>query len=74
MKYRDYLEIAFRWYVFFFMSNYGLGKILGGQFYRQGQIPAEVAKTPIIDVSSYELAWVLWDILSVIFYSLESHN
>jgi len=58
MKYQDYLEIAFRWYVFLFITFYGLGKILGGQFYRQGQIPTEIAATPIVDVSSFDLAWV----------------
>ncbi len=58
MKYREYLEIAFRWYVFIFISLYGLGKIIGGQFYRKGMIPSEVALTPISDVSSFDLAWV----------------
>ncbi|MBC8756331.1 hypothetical protein H2O64_16775 [Kordia sp. YSTF-M3] len=58
MKYRDFLEIAFRWYLFLFISIYGLGKIMGGQFYRKGFIPQDVATTPIVDVSSFELAWV----------------
>ena len=58
MKYRDYIEIAFRWYVFLFISFYGLGKIMGGQFYRKNAIPEEVAATAIADVSSFELAWV----------------
>ncbi|WP_298421636.1 hypothetical protein [uncultured Kordia sp.] len=58
MRYRDYLEISFRWYVFLFISLYGFGKIMGGQFYRKGMIPAEVAATPIVDVSSFDLAWV----------------
>jgi hypothetical protein len=50
-------ELAARWYVFLFLNVYGIGKIAGGQFYRPGRIPAEVAATPLAQVGPFELAW-----------------
>ena len=51
------LELACRWYVFLFLNFYGLGKILGGQFYRRGQLPEVVARTTIGEATAYDLAW-----------------
>lgn len=51
------IELAARWYVFVFLNVYGWGKIAGGQFYRQGQLPQDVANTPLGDVAGFELAW-----------------
>lgn len=51
------LEIACRWYVFIFLNLYGLGKISGGQFYRRGQLPEEVANTTLAQANAFEIAW-----------------
>jgi hypothetical protein len=51
------VEIAARWYVFVFLNVYGLGKILGGQFYRRGRLPEEVANTLLGDAAGFDLAW-----------------
>ena len=51
------IELAARWYVFIFLSIYGVGKIAGGQFYRQGRLPEDVANTLLGDVAAFELAW-----------------
>ncbi len=50
-------EIASRWYVFVFLNLYGSGKIAGGQFYRRGALPPEVAQTTLEQATAYELAW-----------------
>jgi len=50
-------EIVCRWYVFIFLNFYGIGKIMGGQFYRKGNLPPDVAATTIEQASAYELAW-----------------
>jgi len=43
--------------VFWFLNVYGLGKILGGQFYRRGRLPEDVAKTLLGDANAFDLAW-----------------
>ena len=43
--------------ILFLNSFYGLGKILGGQFYTLTRIPDEIAKMPIGQVPDFELAW-----------------
>jgi len=50
-------EKVCRLYVFFFLNFYGIGKILGGQFYRKGEWPQDVAIKTIEQASAYELAW-----------------
>lgn len=50
-------EMVCRWYVFIFLNFYGFGKIMGGQFYRRGQLPQEIANTTIEQASAYDLAW-----------------
>lgn len=54
------LETAARWYVFAMMMVYGLGKILGWQFYHRGHLPAEVAGKQVADLSAFELAWTFF--------------
>lgn len=53
----EILELVFRCYVFVFMSLYGLGKIMGGQFYTPERIPENIASIPLGKVESFELAW-----------------
>lgn len=54
------LELTCRWFVFVKIWAYGLGKIVGGQFHRAGQLPIDVAQTPIADVGSFDLAWTFF--------------
>lgn len=51
------IELAARWYVFWFLNVYGLGKISGGQFYRRGRLPEGVAKTLLGEANAFDLAW-----------------
>jgi hypothetical protein len=51
------MELAARWYVFVFLNIYGIGKIFGGQFYRHGRLPPDVAQTALGDAGPFELAW-----------------
>jgi len=55
--YKEILEITCRLYVFFFLTAYGLGKFVGGQFYTTDRIPDEIAQMPIGLVPDFELAW-----------------
>ena len=50
-------ELVSRWYVFIFLNIYGLGKIMGGQFYRRGELPEEIALLPIGQASGFDIAW-----------------
>ncbi|HEU0006817.1 MAG TPA: hypothetical protein VFS12_12575 [Terriglobia bacterium] len=43
--------------MFWFLNVYGLGKIAGGQFYRRGRLPEDVAKTLLGEVNAFDLAW-----------------
>lgn len=54
---RTVLELAARWYVFIFLNIYGLAKVAGGQFYRRGRLPDEVANTLLGNAGAFELAW-----------------
>lgn len=54
---RKIVETAARWYVFFFLNVYGLGKIVGGQFYRPGRMPPEVAASTLGEATAFDLAW-----------------
>lgn len=57
-KYKETIEIVCRLYVFFFLTAYGLGKVIGAQFYSPGLIPSEIEIMPIGMVPDFELAWV----------------
>lgn len=54
------VEWALRINVFFKLFVYGAGKILGGQFYRKGDIPEAIASIPLGEVGSYNLAWTFF--------------
>jgi hypothetical protein len=54
---RNVVEAAARWYVFIFLNIYGIGKIMGGQFYRRGHLPPDVAGTLLGEAGPFELAW-----------------
>ena len=54
-----YLELAARVYACTMLATYGLGKLMGGQFY-QGSIPDPVAQTPLAEVGSFDLAWTFF--------------
>ena len=51
------IELGARWYVFIFLNIYGIGKIVGGQFYRRGHLPPEIAQLTLASVGPFELAW-----------------
>ncbi len=51
------IELGARWYVFGFLNLYGIGKIIGGQFYRRGHLPPDVAQTLLGEAGPFELAW-----------------
>jgi hypothetical protein len=53
----EVLELAARWYVFLFLNVYGVGTIAGGQFYRRGRLPEEVAGTLLGQADAFDLAW-----------------
>jgi len=53
----SYYELAARIHVFILLNLYGIGKIAGGQFYRKGKLPAEIADLPLAEVGAYDLAW-----------------
>ena len=56
-KYIPVLEISSRIYVAFILCAYGLGKIVGGQFHRRGELPEEVAVQTLANANGYDLAW-----------------
>lgn len=51
------LDRACRYYVCFFLLVYGLGKMLGGQFYRRGELPADIAALTLGEAEAFPLAW-----------------
>lgn len=56
--FKEILEITCRLYVFFFLTAYGLGKVIGAQFYTASSMPDGLALMPIGQVSDFDLAWV----------------
>jgi len=59
-KSKPHLELAARIYVWAMLYTYGSGKIVGGQFYRVGEIPELIAQTPLAEVGSYDLMWTFF--------------
>jgi len=55
---KEILELTCRLYVFFFLFIYGIGKVIGAQFYTPDVIPPEIEIMPIGLVPDFELAWV----------------
>lgn len=56
-NYKKYLELAARCHVFLMLNIYGLGKIAGGQFYKQSELPKEIAQQTLGEVNGFDLAW-----------------
>lgn len=54
---KELFEVVLRQCVFIILNIYAISKILGGQFYMKGKLPAEVANTTLGEVSSFSLAW-----------------
>jgi len=50
-------ELVLRQCVFIIINIYGISKLLGGQFYMNGKLPAEVANTTLGEASGFSLAW-----------------
>lgn len=55
----DFTILALRWYLAIYMFDYGIGKIIGGQF---GIIDSEVLNTPLKDVDKFHVAWHLFSL------------
>lgn len=55
-----YLELSARIYAFSMLMAYGTGKIAGGQFYRNGALPDEVAKLTLEESGGFDLAWTFF--------------
>jgi hypothetical protein len=51
------IELVLRQCVFIILNIYAISKIFGGQFYMNGNLPAEIARTTLGEVSSFSLAW-----------------
>ena len=58
INYKETFEIVCRLYVFFFLTFYGLGKVMGAQFYTPDLIPPEIETMPIRQIPDFDLAWV----------------
>ena len=57
-NYKEIAELVCRLYVFFFLTTYGIGKIVGGQFYTTDRMPDGLNLIPIGQVSDFDLAWI----------------
>ncbi|MGV3558368.1 hypothetical protein [Larkinella arboricola] len=55
-----YLELAARYVIFLILNLYGWSKMAGGQFFRPGHFPAEMAKIPLAEASGFQLAWAFF--------------
>ena len=51
------VELVLRQCVFVILNIYALSKLLGGQFYMKGKLPAEIANTTLGEASGFSLAW-----------------
>ncbi len=54
---KETFELVLRQSVFIILNIYAISKLLGGQFYMKGKLPAEVVNTTLGDASSFSLAW-----------------
>ena len=55
----DFSVLLLRWYLAFYMADYGVGKLTGSQF---GHRSAEILNTPLKDVDKFNLAWQLFSL------------
>jgi uncharacterized membrane protein YphA (DoxX/SURF4 family) len=56
-KLMDFAVLALRWYLAFYMIDYGWGKMTGGQFGIQNP---EILEKPLKEVDKFYLAWYLF--------------
>jgi len=54
---KETFELVLRQCVFIILNIYALSKLLGGQFYMNGKLPAEIASTTLGEASGFSLAW-----------------
>ena len=54
---KETFELALRQCAFIILTIYAISKLFGGQFYMNGNLPAEVAKTTLGEASGFSLAW-----------------
>ena len=54
------LELGIRLNIFLKLMNYGIGKILNGQFYLKDKLPEAIANIPLNQVDGYTLAWTFF--------------
>ena len=55
----DFTILALRWYLAYYMVDYGFGKMVGNQF---GHRSDEILNTPLKDVDKFHLAWHLFSL------------
>ncbi|MDB9755871.1 hypothetical protein OAB20_06260, partial [Winogradskyella sp.] len=56
-NYKVTFELVLRQCVFIILNIYALSKLLGGQFYMKGKLPAVIANTTLGEASGFSLAW-----------------
>ena len=56
-NYKVTFELVLRQCVFIILNIYALSKLLGGQFYMKGKLPAKIANTTLGEASGFSLAW-----------------
>jgi|SRR5690606_27314871 len=55
----DFGVLTLRWYLAYYMADYGIGKITGGQF---GVTNEEILNKPLKDVEKFYIAWHLFSL------------
>lgn len=55
----DFAILTLRWYLAYYMADYGFGKLTGDQF---GHRSVEILNTPLKDVDKFHLAWHLFSL------------
>ena len=55
----DFTILTLRWYLAYYMADYGFSKLTGDQF---GHRSAEILNTPLKDVDKFNLAWHLFSL------------
>jgi hypothetical protein len=53
----DFIILALRWYLAFYMVDYGIGKITGSQF---GVVDPKIIAAPMKDINPFYVAWYLF--------------
>ena len=58
INFKEIIEMVCRLYVLFFLTAYGLAKVIDAQFYTSDLIPSEIETMPIKQIPNFDLAWV----------------